>query len=1040
MKLVVLSLVTAALGLVAGCVASLAQGVDPDFKPELVGADFTSRQVRPGEPFAMTLKFRNAGTKPARGDYWVFVHFEAPTASCKDIVFQADHAPQEPTSLWQPGQMILDGPQILLAPNDQPERSYFVHVGVFDSGGTGERILDSYAAGKIEVTSKAPPSDSMAPGTLTEAEIAQRRAALAARIAARERVGVEAPRWRFDLDRTCGAWALTDKATGVLWSSDPARPRFGHVVLRNGERTASWPLDRFEEIHTAGDHLQLITRPVIGGQPSGVTLTFTLERVTAPEGLGIRYEAQATGPWKVARVRVLEEALGVTEADGGRVYVPERIGIELAADKGLPGNRDWLTYDGLSMAMCGAVKQGSALLVNWADVDTRLQVSTSWPDLPLVAGRRLRTVSVEISAPRAAISLHPLGKGDYVQIAQAYRECARAKGWLKTWAQKRLEYPTTDRMFGACDFKPFVFSRVVPTSRFSSDGKEHTWLGMTFEEAAQCAEHWRNDLDIDRAFVVLAGWINGGYDVRHPDPLPAAPECGGNPGLQQAARRIKACGYLFGLHDNYQDMYPDAPSFDNKWLNKDARGRPKMGGNWAGGQAWQVCAIEQVALASRPDTNLPMIAQLFGPTIYFCDTVFAWGLVTCEDPGHPMTRRDDLEWKSKLCLLCKRYMGLFGSEEGREWAVPCADYLEGIFGHLTDSPPGTVIPLFPLVYRDCVEIMTHQGNRIMPGDEKKIADHILYAQMQLPSFGEHLYWKNAEPEGVGITPLSPVVKDLGQRKFAITYRWRVDKPVTQDLSVFVHFTHASATRAEAIAYQGDHAPQVPTSRWQPGTVVADGPWTVDVPKEFNGPADVKLGMLAGGERVGLANLRSEGGRYRVGVVTAADAGISFEPVAAESSQSLWTRGDGGWGEKLCATDRLIKNVWEVLSPLNVITAERPLASHEFLTPDRLLQRTRMGDLTVTCAYEKPAKIGEAEVPAYGFVVDSPRFIAFCATKYNGLSYATPTLFTARSLDGRPLAGSRRVRVYHGFGDKRLRLGGKDFEVEREATVSVVPQP
>ena len=100
-----------------------------------------------------------------------------------------------------------------------------------------------------------------------------------------------------------------------------------------------------------------------------------------------------------------------------------------------------------------------------------------------------------------------------------------------------------------------------------------------------------------------------------------------------------------------------------------------------------------------------------------------------------MTRLDDLKWKTRLCLLAKQHFGLFGSEEGREWAVPCADYLEGIFGHQTDSPPGSVIPLFPLVYSDCVQIMTHQSDRIGPGDEKKVADHILFAQMPLPSFG-----------------------------------------------------------------------------------------------------------------------------------------------------------------------------------------------------------------------------------------------------------------------------------------------------------------
>ena len=941
-----------------------------------------------------------------------------------------------------PGQVVVDGPRALLAPTDQPEQEYSLHVGVYDQAG-GQRLLDSYEGGKIRVSAAAPAADKMAPPPLAPAEVLKRRGALAARIPAAARVSLERPTWRFDVDRASGAWALADKAAGVLWTSDPGRPRFGQVLLRHGDRSAIWRIERFDSVQATADALRLVTRPFLDGKPSGVTVTFTVEPVAQPAGIRISYRSDRTDQtdrmgipgWKVARVRLLENALGVTEEDGGCVYVPERLGIELPAAQGLPGSRQWTTYDGLSMAMCGAVKQGAALLLNWANVDTRLTVDTTWPDLPLVAGRRARALSLEISAAQGSCTVHPLGRGGYVEIARAYRPLAKAKGWLIPWSEKRKRFPTSDRIHGAANFKPFVLSRTMPSSRFNKDGKEHVHLGFTFDEIAQCAEHWRKDLGIDRASVVLAGWINGGYDVRHPDVLPAAPECGGNAGLQAAAARIKACGYLFGLHDNYQDMYEDAASWGHEWLNKDARGKSKMGGNWAGGQAWQVCAIKQVELAARKETNLPKIAELFGPSIFFIDTVFAWGLVTCEDPAHPMARADDLKWKSKLCLLAKQHMGLFGSEEGREWAVACADYLEGIFGHQTDNAPGAVIPLLPLVYSDCVQIQTHQGNRIGPGDEKKVADHILFAEMALPQFGQHLYWTAPATQAAKIAPLAPAVKDLGGRKFRITYRWKVEQPLPADCSVFVHFTHKASDRPEAIAYQNDHAPAVPTSQWKAGTIVEDGPHTVEVPAQFNGPAEIRLGMLRARERLTFAG-PGDGLRYHVGTITATEKGVDFQPAAGERPAELWSRADGGWGESLCATDRVIKNTWEVLSPLDVLTADRPLDSHEFLTPDRLLQRTRFGDATITVAYEKPARIGDHAVPANGFVVESPRFVAFCATRYNGVEYATPTLFTARSLDGKPIAQSSKVRVYHGFGDARLRLAGKEFTVAREAVVSV----
>ena len=71
--------------------------------------------------------------------------------------------------------------------------------------------------------------------------------------------------------------------------------------------------------------------------------------------------------------------------------------------------------------------------------------------------------------------------------------------------------------------------------------------------------------------LVLNGWINGGYDNRHPDILPAAPEIGGNEGLAACSRRVKALGWLFGLHDNYQDMYRDAPSWNEEYIIKNRR-------------------------------------------------------------------------------------------------------------------------------------------------------------------------------------------------------------------------------------------------------------------------------------------------------------------------------------------------------------------------------------------------------------------------------------------------------------------------------------
>ncbi len=123
-----------------------------------------------------------------------------------------------------------------------------------------------------------------------------------------------------------------------------------------------------------------------------------------------------------------------------------------------------------------------------------------------------------------------------------------------------------------------------------STEEESVTVHWTFDEAAQIAEHLRHDLDVDRCLFMLGGWTEGGYDCRHPDNLPANPECGGNEQLSAAMERIQRLGYVGCLHDNYQDLYRDAASWDPALIEKRADGTLVEGGRWLGGRAYMVCA------------------------------------------------------------------------------------------------------------------------------------------------------------------------------------------------------------------------------------------------------------------------------------------------------------------------------------------------------------------------------------------------------------------------------------------------------------------
>ncbi len=159
---------------------------------------------------------------------------------------------------------------------------------------------------------------------------------------------------------------------------------------------------------------------------------------------------------------------------------------------------------------------------------------------------------------------------------------------------------------------------------------------------------------------------------------------------------------------------------------------------------------------------------------------------------------------------------------------------------------------------------------------------------------------------------------------------------------------------------------------------------------------------------------------------------------------MYQRGDGGWTAGMHPYDRFVKNTHEILSPLHELTGRQPLTAHEFMDGARKVQRSVFGegpDATVVVVNGGDQAVtrnstanGGVTIPPLGVMVEGPRFMAVVATRWGGRDYATPVLFTLRSLDDAPLVRSQRVRVFHGFGDPDLDFRGKRLRVEREAVV------
>ena len=79
------------------------------------------------------------------------------------------------------------------------------------------------------------------------------------------------------------------------------------------------------------------------------------------------------------------------------------------------------------------------------------------------------------------------------------------------------------------------------------------------------------DHGVDSLAIILHVWQRYGYDVKLPDHLPANPEFGGDEGLLAFGKTANRLNYLWSVHENYIDLYPDAPSYDPtaRVLNED---------------------------------------------------------------------------------------------------------------------------------------------------------------------------------------------------------------------------------------------------------------------------------------------------------------------------------------------------------------------------------------------------------------------------------------------------------------------------------------
>ncbi|MDW8070159.1 MAG: DUF5696 domain-containing protein [Anaerolineae bacterium] len=147
------------------------------------------------------------------------------------------------------------------------------------------------------------------------------------------------------------------------------------------------------------------------------------------------------------------------------------------------------------------------------------------------------------------------------------------------------------------------------------------WTEAPFAESQALVEalHRRGVSDL---LVIRHTWQRCGYDDCYPSVLPAHATWGGDAGLRALAAAARRAGYLFAVHENYTDFYPNSDRWSPEYLALDAQGnwRPAWFNQTTQRQSYLLSPFRALAFARE---LAPEIHRRYRTTAAFVDVVTA---------------------------------------------------------------------------------------------------------------------------------------------------------------------------------------------------------------------------------------------------------------------------------------------------------------------------------------------------------------------------------------------------------------------------------
>lgn len=313
--------------------------------------------------------------------------------------------------------------------------------------------------------------------------------------------------------------------------------------------------------------------------------------------------------------------------------------------------------------------------------------------------------------------------GDYNDLCKVYRKYAKEKALLVTLKEKAARNPLVNKFIGSAIVHTGIKTHISPDSAYydNENLEKNDYVVPFAVREAQVRK--LKALGLEKVYLHLDGWGNPGYDNQHPDYLPACAAAGGWHAMKSLSDSMKEMNYMFAIHDQYRDYYFDAKTYDPDFSMVAPDGTKPDFCRWAGGWQTYICASQSPLYLKRNFTELfKQGIQLEGT---YLDVFTCNEADECAHPWHKMSRKECIGFRKDCFDYLIAHEILPSSEEVVDWAIPSvvtAHY--GPYSFMLEKgkePQGVPVPLFNLVYHDCVVLPW------MMDEDRPEGDYMLYA-------------------------------------------------------------------------------------------------------------------------------------------------------------------------------------------------------------------------------------------------------------------------------------------------------------------------